>query len=132
MAEFWTLGHIYTLMKNILPLLTLSLLLTACRRDASYTSQIIGAWPSSGADWKSTTTYNSDGSFSIVSQKQGESHSAAGTWKIEDGFLTMTTTNSSITNRNFTVGAVVRYHISHLDSHELNMDESNHVVRITR
>ena len=77
-------------------------------------------------------TYNSDGSFSIVSQKTGESHSATGTWKIKDGFLTMATANSSITNDNFTVGAVVRYHIKHLDSHELNMDESNHVVRITR
>ena len=77
-------------------------------------------------------TYNSDGSFSIVSQKQGESDSATGTWKIKDGFLTEATTNSSITNLNFTVGAVVRYHINHLDSHEINMDESGHVVRITR
>ena len=60
--------------------------------------------------------------FSIVKQKQGESQSSAGTWKIEDGFLTMTFTTSSITNHNSPVGMTERYHIIHLDSHELQME----------
>jgi hypothetical protein len=110
-------------MKSTLPILLLSFLLTAChRQDASYTSQIIGAWPSSGANWTNTTTYNSDGSFSIVKQKPGESQSSAGTWRISDGFLTMTFTSSSITNHNSPVGMTERYHIIHLDSHELQME----------
>jgi hypothetical protein len=117
-------------MKTTLTLLMLGLLLTACRRDdASSTSQIIGAWPSSGANWTNTTTYNSDGTFSIVKQKPGESQSSAGTWKISDGFLTMTFTSSSITNHNSPVGVTERYHIIHLDSHELQMEDVVPIVQ---
>jgi hypothetical protein len=117
-------------MKTILALLTLSLVLTACRRqDTSLSSQIIGTWPSSGANWTNTTIYNPDGSFSIEKQKQGESQSSVGTWKIDDGFLTMTFTNSSITGHNSPVGMTERYHIIHLDSHELQMEDVVPIVQ---
>jgi hypothetical protein len=104
-------------------ILALGLLLTACNRhDASFTSQIIGAWPSRGDDWTNTTVYNPDGSFLIMKQKPNESQVSSGIWQIKDGFLTMTFTNSSITNHNSPIGMALRYHIVHLDSHELQME----------
>ena len=79
-------------MKNTFIFIALTILLTACsHRDAQLSHQVAGVWD----DGRTKFTFNPDGSFVNQMVDGGRTNEYAGTWRIRDGFLTMTFTNAS-------------------------------------
>ena len=100
MAQLFSLGIIHTLMKYILPMLTLSLLLTACGKNPSdddIRQKLVGAWkPNSGA--ADLITVNADGSvltkYASVGTNSLRGEIERGTWQVHNGFVIVTSTNA--------------------------------------
>jgi len=96
----------------------LSLLLTGCsRQDAKFSKQIIGTWTSTSNGKSGTIVYAPDSSFSMITQTSSDTNALSGIWQIKDSILIVTFKNSRL------AGWEVRYHINHLDSHNLEFEE---------
>jgi len=110
-------------MKTILPLIVVSLLLTACRKhpsDAAIRHKISGTWISISDSSVKQTIYP-DGSMQIIT---GESSTVDGTWTIVGGVLIETLTHLSATNTSGDVfdeklNQVSRYEVVSINDHDL-------------
>jgi hypothetical protein len=100
--ELWPLGIIDALMKYTLPILALSIFLTACghRSDAEIRKSLPGAWhfvmPSSNQD-RSVFTISSSGDFTndVIRPDGAMGPETSGTFQVQDGYLIATVTKSS-------------------------------------
>ena len=118
-------------MKHATTILPLILLLTACsRRATTLDQQIAGTWTQYGTRWTNTTDYVPDGSFSVITRKSSDSHSSAGTWKLEDRVLIVTFTNAS--NVSHPLDVVARYRIIHVDDHQFIYEQSGQTNKLIR
>lgn len=85
-------------MKFAIAFISLSFLLTACSRsDAKLKKQIVGTWQEKSAEKivVGQMVFGSNSSFSFATADKGQIYSFSGTWQINDGIMTMTTTNLS-------------------------------------
>jgi uncharacterized lipoprotein YajG len=102
-------------MKIIFLLTVASLFLAGCSShpsDASIRRHIVGTWTPTPSN---TVTVFADGSYKDV-------HADAtieGTWTVDGGFWTLTTTNISGTFKGARVGQVVRFEVVRIGEHEL-------------
>ena len=102
MAQLFSLGILYALMKWTLPILALSILLTACghQSDAQIRKNLPGAWhfveASSNQD-RSIFSISSSGDFTNDSIRPDGTVvvETAGTFQVQDGYLIGTVTKSS-------------------------------------
>jgi hypothetical protein len=128
-------------MKYGFVVLTLSLLLTGCGRDAALTRKIPGVWKREGTNseakdtFVSTTTISRDGTFSFVRtwNQRPHTNTYAGTWKIKNGVMLMTLTNRSGRNPNVPawVGPL-EAKIIQLDDHQLVEVFEGETIKLTR
>ena len=108
---------------NIIAVILLSLMLTACgRRDAKIQHDLVGTWDVDlGQNFHSTTVIHSDGTFEaqVSGYTNGEIVKIEGTFRAKDGDLVDTVTKSSMTNR--PVPYVLHGHLISIDDHECVM-----------
>ena len=124
-------------MKCALILLELSLLLTACSRPThgsigrpsdSLVNQISCTWTEYNTGW--TTTYKfgitniynfvPNGTFTNITRTPSETESKTGTWKIQDGNISMMYSGGGIlTHPSDILGYGITFQIIHLDDHHL-------------
>jgi hypothetical protein len=86
-------------MKNILPLIAVSLLLTACTRtlsDASIHRRVVGTWLVEGSQPVKTVEMKSDGT--TVVRKDGV-ETATGAWQVKDGYMIVQDIGHAETNK---------------------------------
>ena len=104
MAQLFSLGITYALMKYTFPLLALSVFLIGCghRSDAEIRKSLPGAWhfvqaSSGGNGDRSTFTVAPNGDFTseVVRSDGTLVVQTAGTFQVKDGYLIGTVTNSS-------------------------------------
>ena len=138
MAQLFSLGIIYTLMKYTLPILALSVLLTACshRSDAEIRKSLPGAWhfvqaPSSSTGDRSIFTIAANGDFTndVVRSDGTLAVETAGTFQVQDGYLVGTVTKSSQKQQH--VPFVLRAKIYQADESEMIIGIDGTTNRIT-
>ena len=124
MAQLFSLGILYALMKWTLPILALSILLTACghQSDAQIRKNLPGAWhfveASSNQD-RSIFSISSSGDFTNDSIRPDGTVvvETAGTFQVQDGYLIGTVTKSS--QKGQKVPFVLRTKIVRADDREM-------------
>lgn len=98
-----------------------AIFLAACSKqapnDAQVRERIVGVWGASDSK-QFSMRIESDGSF----LEREKSEWAAGTWSVQDGVITVSTTNSSITNF---IG-VEKAQVIRIDKHEMAFREIDH------
>jgi hypothetical protein len=136
------LGIICTIMKYTIPILGLSLFLTACSSyDAQLGRQIAGTWtrPMSGSSPTEpavfTRTISSDGNFTTSIGRRSALVTYQGTWQVRDGELVMTVTNAQGMGQHRAgspVGSIDRIKIIHVDDHQWIYESEGHTNILTR
>ena len=124
MAQLFSLGIIDAFMKYTLPILALSIFLTACghRSDAEIRKSLPGAWhfvmPSSNQD-RSVFTISSSGDFTndVIRPDGTTGSETSGTFQVQDGYLIATVTKSS--QKSQKVPFVLRTKIVRADDREM-------------
>jgi hypothetical protein len=129
-------------MKYTIPILALSLFLTACSHyDARLGRRIAGTWirPMSGSSPTEpavfTRTISSDGSFSTTIGRKSALVTYQGTWLVRDGHLVMTVTNAQGMGQHHPaspVGSIDRIKIIHVDDHQWIYESNGHTNILTR
>src|ERR1035437_1402789 len=111
------LGIITRFMKprDILGIALTAIFIAGCSKqappnDAQIRERIVGAWSASDSK-QFSVRFESDGSFSGRDKKVW----AAGTWSVQDGVITVSTTNSSLTN----VIPVEKAQVIRMNRHEM-------------
>jgi len=128
-AQLFSLGIIWQIMKYTFTFIALTLLLTGCsRRDAKLSHQIAGSWQGGPARW----SFNSDGSFSTGDSRGTNGTSIyGGTWQIQNGILTMVLTNTSGPKAGI-VGTKMTLKIVSVDAHHITYDVRGHTTTMNR
>ena len=113
-------------MKNILPLIAVTLLLTACSRhpsDAQVRQSLPGTWTWERDNIRCTNTIAADGTFDYqlvyLYAEGAQKHQVDGAWQVKDGVLIETITNDS--NMQHRVPRTNSAQITILDAHELSV-----------
>ena len=109
-------------MRFTLVFIALSLLLTACSRQA----QIVGTWHEKSGTGE--VVFSPDGSFTAG----GDTNHVAGTWQISGEMLTMTITNSTGPHPVGKVGPTVQGRIIRVDSHLLTYTSGGQTYSFSR
>ena len=123
-------AHAFTIMKNTLAFITLSLLLTACgHRDAQISHQVVGVWQ---VGTNRVTTFNSDGSFVTRTSDTRGTNDYTGTWQVQDGYMMLVLTNTSDPKPGAQVGDTKRFQIVSADAHHIAWKVGGQTITISR
>jgi hypothetical protein len=122
-------------MRCVSSLLVISLLVTGChQRDTELRQGMFGTWiPNSETNCTIILARNGTFTTKFMAVRTNVTKELIyeGTWRVTDGFHTLTITNASGYEPHQPVGTVERYKIVRLDKNELvcqNAGDTNHLV----